>query len=83
MRTIGRHRPRSSPTGDYVVLCDGCEAADYRSNLRRDRQGKFFHPGCEDRRDDVDLAEEQAAAASAPFVLPPKDGGRPDTDDGV
>lgn len=33
--TIGRHRPRKSPRGDYETMCDICGIGYLRSQLRR------------------------------------------------
>ena len=44
MRTITRHRPRSSPKGDYVTFCGYCGAAYYRSQLYRDEAGQLVCP---------------------------------------
>jgi hypothetical protein len=44
MRTIGKHRPRNSPKGEYVTFCGICGSAWYRSKLFYDEQGILVCP---------------------------------------
>jgi len=80
MRTIGRHRPKSSPRGDTVALCDYCGVQWYRHQLYRDRANLLVCPDEGKGRDSVTLSEENAAAArSRTGPLTHGEGGRQDT----
>lgn len=59
-KTIGRHKPRSLPKGDYECLCDYCGTVFYRSKLRRDGSGKLFCPDEGEGKDAVTLSQESA-----------------------
>jgi hypothetical protein len=65
MPTIGRHRPQSSPRGDYPSRCDYCGAAWWRSSLRKDGAGKLKCPDEGDGLDAVTLNAYEAAAATS------------------
>lgn len=61
-RTIGKHRPRDLPPGDFECICDYCGVVWYRSQLRRDDSGFLF---CPDEGDGLDaVALNMANAAS-------------------
>jgi hypothetical protein len=80
MRTIGRHRPKSSPRGDVVALCDYCGVQWYRSQLVRDRSGLLVCPDEGDGKDSVTLSEANArAAASRTGPITYGEGGRKDS----
>ena len=81
-RTIGRHRPKSSPRNDYEAMCDYCGVAYLRSQLRRDAAHRLY---CRDEgngRDQVTLgrliAQDSARPRHGQF---PKDGGSFDHSD--
>ncbi len=58
MRTVGRHRPKSSPKGDYLTFCSYCGTAYLRSQLYVDSTGLFV---CPDEGVGLDvIATEQA-----------------------
>lgn len=63
MPTIGRHRPQSSPRGDYPCLCDYCGVPHYRSELVKDGAGRLKCPDEGDGLDEVTLQGIEAAAA--------------------
>ena len=64
MRTIGRHRPSSSPRGDFQSKCDYCGGVYYRSELRRDGSGKLM---CEnDEGIDAKTLDEMNLAMTPP-----------------
>lgn len=64
MRTISRHRPRSSPSGDVVCLCTYCGVAWYRSQLTRDAANNLACPDDAAGLDDVTLSLGNAENAS-------------------
>lgn len=64
MRTISYHRPRNSPRGDTVSICDYCGVEWYRSRLRRDRSGNLACPDDVSGLDRVTLSEGNAKAAA-------------------
>jgi len=61
MRTIGRHRPRSSPKGDYVTFCGHCGTAYYRSQLYLDEAGILV---CPDEGEGLDIVALEDANQS-------------------
>lgn len=81
--TFGRRRPRSSPVGDYQAVCADCGTPWYRSQMSKDSRGILLCRYCNTGRSELDMAQEQAAAAGAPFVYQPRDGGGSDEDDGL
>lgn len=71
MRTISRHRPSSSPRGDYQAECDYCGAMWYRSRLVKDGAGLLACPDDRRGRDVVTLSRQNAAHARAHRPAPP------------
>lgn len=70
-RTIPRHRPKTSPPGDYQCLCDYCGVQYLRSQLSRDGAGRL-HCDCSNSNGDVvTLARIQAGRAERPRWVPP------------
>ena len=66
MPTITRHRPKSSPVGDYQAMCSYCGVTYLRSELWKDESGKLV---CRDEgngRSDVALSRELAQDAARP-----------------
>lgn len=70
MRTVGRHRPASSPTGDTQAVCAYCGVRWLRSRLRRDEAGNLVCPDEGTGRDMVALARENSESARKRNRLP-------------
>lgn len=66
-RTIGRHRPKKSPIGDYETLCDLCGIAYLRSDLTKDQyEGRLRCRDCVSERSPMELDQGNALAATRP-----------------
>lgn len=70
MRTVGRHKPRSAPFGDYQASCDYCGVVwyVYWHGMGRDRSGLLSCRDCKDYegRDGMTLSEENAHQSAQP-----------------
>lgn len=65
MITIGRKWPTKRLNGDYAVHCDYCGARWRRSQCRLTLSGKLACPDDASGKDELQLAEENAAGAAA------------------
>jgi hypothetical protein len=70
LRTIGKHRPGSSPIGDTQSLCAYCGVKWLRSRLRVDEAGNLVCPDEGQGRDMVELSRENSDRARKRNRLP-------------
>lgn len=75
MKTIGKHRPRSSPVGDTQAACDYCGVRWLRSQLRYDEGGRLVCPQEGPGHSEVALDRMVAEDAARPRAQIRPDGG--------
>lgn len=63
MRTIPTRHPKSSPRGDYPVLCDICGVPWLRSRMRRDPDGRLRCPDDQKGLETAGLTQRNLAEA--------------------